>query len=86
MRKYRLVLLLKRGLKKEDKDKILSNVKKWVGKVEKESLKELGEKKLAYSIRKEKSGEYLFMDFEAENIAAGLDKKILMQEDVLRHL
>lgn len=86
MRSYRLVFILKSNLKKEKKQKVLSDIKKWAGEVSKEELKELGEKKLAYPIKMERMGEYMVSEFEAEKVAEDLEKKILMQEEILRHL
>lgn len=86
MRKYKLVLLLKSGTKKEAKDKLLQDLKKWIGSVKEEKVTELGERKLAYQIKKQRSGEYVVFDFQAENLPKDLDKRILMQDDILRHL
>ena len=48
---------------------------------------ELGEKKLAYPIKKEISGYYYVMTIEANNDAISeLDRKALINENILRHL
>lgn len=96
MRSYRLVLLLKSDLKKERKQGILKDVEKWAGrqilsggKARKSGngeIKELGERKLAYPIKRELKGEYILLEFEAEKVEAGLEKRIQMEEDILRHL
>lgn len=86
MRNYRLVLLLKSGLKKEDKEKLITNVKKWVGEVKEDNLNELGEKKLSYPIKKERKAEYLVLNFQAATIASDLDKRLVMQDDIIRHM
>ena len=50
-------------------------------------FKELGLKKLAYSIKKEINGYYFVMNFEADADAVKeLDRKTSLNEDVLRHL
>ncbi|OGH12370.1 MAG: 30S ribosomal protein S6 [Candidatus Levybacteria bacterium RIFCSPHIGHO2_01_FULL_36_15] len=86
MRSYRLVLLLKSGLKKEQKDKLLESVKKWAGNIKDEKIQELGEKKLIYTVAKQRSGEYVVMDFNMEKVNLDLDKKIVIEDDILRHL
>ena len=86
MRKYRLVLLLKRDLKKDERTKLLDTVKLWMGKISNDSLTEIGERKLAYTIKHEKSGDYVILDFESEKVAEGAEKRIEIQENVLRHL
>ncbi len=48
---------------------------------------ELGEKKLAYSIKKEISGYYYVMTIEANNeTIKELDRKAFINENILRHL
>lgn len=86
MRSYRLVLLLNRDLKKEERQKLLDEVKKWVGKVEREKTTDLGEKKLAYPILGRKSADYALIELESDKIEQDLEKKILMQDNILRHL
>lgn len=86
MRSYRLVLVLKSDLKKEKKGKLLEDVKKWVGKVASEKVSEVGERKFAYAIKRAQKGEYVALEFNSESVAADFEKRILMEEDILRHL
>ncbi len=86
MRSYRLVLLLKPDLKKEPKDKLFDEIKKWLGEIKNDKVDSLGEKKLAYPIKRERRGEYAVMNFEAETIDTELNKKLLIKDEVLRHL
>lgn len=86
MRSYQLVLVLKGDLKKEQKSKILEDVKKLLGKVEKQEVQELGEKMLAYPIKREKKGDYVALSFETDKVADDIHKKLEIQEVVLRHL
>lgn len=80
-------MLLKSDVKKERRDKLFADMKGWVGsEVTDETTKELGEKKLAYSIGNQRKGMYMLLEFGAETIATDFEKKIGMQEDVLRHL
>ena len=49
--------------------------------------KELGEKKLAYPIKKELNGYYFVMQFEAaKEVEAELSRKAGLDENILRHL
>jgi len=50
-------------------------------------FKELGDKKLAYPIKKETTGSYYLMIVEADNNAINeFDRKIKLDENVIRHL
>ena len=86
MRSYRLVLVLKGDLKKEDKQKVLSEVKKWVGDPKKEEVKELGEKKLTYPIKHAQKADFVAMLFDTDKIVDDIHKKLEIQDSVLRHL
>ena len=86
MRSYKLVLVLKSGQTKEKRDKVLSEVKKWLGKTEKEDINEMGEQKLAYPIKREKTGNYVVLQFNSDTLEKDLDKRLTMRDDVLRHL
>lgn len=50
-------------------------------------FKELGEKKLAYPIKKEINGYYFVMQIEAtREVISELDRKASLDESILRHL
>lgn len=86
MRYYKTVLLFKSDVKKEKREKFLQDIKKWIVDFKEKKIEEYGERKLAYPIRNERSGSYWVLEFEAPNIPKDLDKKILMNDDILRHL
>lgn len=86
MRIYRLVILLKSDLKKEAKDKLLAEVKSWLGKLTSDEIESIGEKKLAYPIKKNQKGEYLLINFESDKIDDDFNKKMEINEGILRHL
>lgn len=74
--------------KEEEKEKTLAKVKEILGK-EAKILKEenWGIKTLAYPIKKLREGEFIQIDFEAENAAvAEIDKKLRQFETLLRFL
>ena len=86
MRSYQLVLLLKSELKKAESDKLLDDVRKWIGKIDKEKVTDIGEKKLAYPVRKERKGNYLLVEFDTEKLIDGLNKRLMLADSILRHL
>jgi len=86
MRKYRLVLIIKRALDKKAVDNIMSEVKKLAGDAKNDKLTELGEKKFSYKIKKEQSGNYVVWEFEAEKVSLDLESKLRLNDNVLRHL
>ncbi len=85
-RNYQLVLLLKSDLKKEPKEKLFSDVKDLFSEIKTEKTDNLGEKKLMYPIKKEKKAEYVVMNIEADNIKPELNKRLLIKDEILRHL
>jgi ribosomal protein S6 len=85
MRSYKLVLLLKSDLNKEKKKAVLTQVEGWA-KAQDAKVIELGEKKLAYSIRHEKKGDYVALEFKSEKIDTGFEKRLVITDDILRHL
>ncbi len=86
MRQYRLVLILKRDIDKKGVDDILSEVKELAGDVKNDKLTEMGEKKFAYKIKGEQSGNYILWEFEAETVSPELENKLRINDNVLRHL
>lgn len=86
MRTYELVLVLKSGLKDADRKKVLDGIKSWLGKVKFSKEEEMGQKPLSYPIKKEASGFFQSFVFEADTIPGDLEKRILNEGEVLRHL
>ncbi len=86
LRKYRLVLIFKSDLKKEAKDKLLTQIKGWGGKLTNDKITELGEKKFAYPMKGMQKGDYVLVNFESEAVAAELESKVRINDDIVRHL
>lgn len=86
MRDYKLVLLLKTDLKKEEKGKLVDEIKSWIGKLSKEKTTEIGERKLSYPIKREKKADYVLLEFSVEALGEGLDNKLRIVDNILRHL
>jgi len=89
MNKYEVMFIVKATMESADIKKCAESFKSLVtdlkGKVV--EYKELGEKKLAYPIKKELNGYYYVMQIEADkDIISEFDRKIRLDENVLRHL
>jgi len=78
--------MLKSGLKKEQKDKLTDTVKSWIGTIEGEKVQEIGERKLAYFIKSNKTADYVVLNFSSNKLATDLDKRLVMDENIIRHL
>jgi len=79
-------MVLRSDLKKEKREKLFIDIRSWIGKMDKETINELGEKKLAYPIKRQQTGLYLIMEFNADNVTPVVEKRIQMTDDVLRHM
>lgn len=86
MRLYDLVLVVKSSLTEKEREKFLESVKGWLKNTKIVKEEAWGQKPLAYKIKKEISGYYHKFELEAEKIPAELEKKLLTQDNVLRHL
>ena len=89
MKKYEIMFIVKSTQESDEIKKTAEATKNIItenkGKVV--EFNELGEKKLAYAIKKEISGYYYVMKVEAENNAISeLNRKSSINENILRHL
>ena len=89
MNKYEIMFIVKATMESADVKKSAETYKHLIetlkGKVV--EAKELGEKKLAYPIKKELNGYYYVMQVEANKEAIQeFDRKIRLDETILRHL
>ena len=89
MNKYEIMFIAKATMESADVKKSAETYKNLIetlkGKVV--EAKELGEKKLAYPIKKELNGYYYVMQVEADKEAIQeFDRKIRLDETILRHL
>ena len=89
MNKYEMMFIVKTTLDEEAANKV-SKVYEDIIKSMKGNLtdsKNLGNKKLAYPIKKEATGYYYVFNFEATpEIVAEVDRKARIDENVLRHM
>lgn len=89
MNKYEMMFIVKATMDSENVKATAESVKKLVTDLKGNVVeyKELGEKKLAYPIKKELNGYYFLMQFEADkDIEAEINRKARLDENVLRHL
>ena len=89
MKKYEIMFIVKATMEEAQVKEVANNMKKIIedlkGKVV--SFKEMGERKLAYAIKKEISGYYFVMTIEAtKEVVKEFDRKALIDESILRHL
>lgn len=83
---YNLTLVLRSSLKDTERKKLLEGIKALIGKA-KVVEKEWGQKVLAYPIKKEVSGVFLSWNIDSDSIIpSDFEKKLLNNENVLRHL
>jgi len=86
MRTYELVLVLKTSLSEANRKKLVETVKGFLKDAKVKSEEEWGQKALSYSIKKEVSGFYLDFLLELEKVPADFEKRLMANEDILRHL
>lgn len=89
MNKYEMMFIVKATMESENVKATAESIKKLVTDLKGNVVeyKELGEKKLAYPIKKELNGYYFLMQFEAnKEVEAELNRKVGLDENVLRHL
>lgn len=89
MRKYEIMFIVKATIESDTVDKTAETFKKILtdNKAKVIDFKPLGEKKLAYPIKKELNGYYFVMQIEANAEAISeFDRKALIDENMLRHL
>ena len=89
MKKYEIMFIVKATQESADVKKTAENAKKILTaeKANVTEFKELGEKKLAYPIKKEINGYYYVLQVEANKEAiTEFDRKVKLDENILRHL
>lgn len=85
MRNYQLVLVLKPELTDTQRKKITDSVKGWL-KDAKLKEDDWGKKTLSYKIKRELEGYFINFTIEAETVPSDLERKILTQDEIIRHL
>ena len=86
MRSYELILVIKASLTDVLRKKLIAGVKVLLKDLKIIKENEIGQKALAYKIKREANGFYLDFVLEGENVPENFDKKLLENDDILRHL
>ena len=89
MNKYEMMFIVKATMEESSVKAAAENVKKLAEslKAKVESFKEMGQKKLAYPIKKEISGYYFVMTMTANKEAIKeVNRKMSIDENIIRHL
>ena len=89
MTNYEIMFIVKTTMESQNIKKTIENMKKIItdGKGKIVDTKEMGERKLAYPIKKQLTGYYYVLKVEASKEAiAEFDRKALIDENILRHL
>ncbi len=89
MRNYEIMVIVKSNLEVENAKKEIENIKKIItdGKGKVVSTNEMGQRKLAYPIKKEINGLYYVLTFSSDNDTLNeLERRIKINENILRHL
>ena len=87
MRLYDVVLVMRSSVTGTAREKLLDAIKKWLGSAKVAKVDDWGKKPLAYPIKKETEGNYVLLNVETEEGLKGdFEKRLLIEEAVLRHL
>ena len=86
MRSYELILVTKTSLTEALRKKLIAGVKVLLKDLKVIKENEVGQKTLAYKINRETSGYYFDFALEGENVPADFEKKLLENDNILRHL
>lgn len=89
MTNYEIMFIVKTTMESQNVKKTIDNMKKVItdGKGKIVETKEMGEKKLAYPIKKELNGYYYVLKVEATpEVVSEFDRRASIDETILRHL
>jgi len=89
MTNYEIMFIVKTTIEAEKQKKTIDAMKKIItdGKGKIVETKDMGEKKLAYPIKKELNGYYYVLKVEASSdVVSEFDRRALIDETILRHL
>ena len=86
MRSYELILVTKTSLTDTLRKKLVAGVKVLLKDLKIVKENEVGQKVLAYKINRELNGFYFDFALEGENVPENFEKKLLENENILRHL
>ncbi len=87
MRIYELVIVTRPSIKDADRKKLLETVKAFLKDAKFTKEEDMGQKPLAYPIKKENAGYYTQWIFESENgVPTDFETRLIRNNDIIRHL
>ena len=89
MNKYEMMFIVKATIDEAKVSEVAENLKSVITSMKGEitDSKDMGQKKLAYPIKKELTGFYFVVNFNADKeTVAELDRKARIDENVIRHM
>ena len=89
MRKYELMFIVRTDIEEGEVKNVIDSLKKLLQDKKAKILeeKEMGQKELAYEIKKHKTGYYFLFTVEAGNDAIEeFERVVLINENILRHI
>jgi len=87
MRLYELVMVLRPSLSEADRKKLIESVKDMVKDLKITKEEDMGQKPLAYRIKKEIAGVYHALHLETDkSIPSDLERRLLQNDNIIRHL
>lgn len=86
MRSYELILVTKTSLTDTLRKKLIAGIKTLLKDLKIVKENEIGQKSLAYKIKREANGYYWDFVVEGESIPSDFEKRLLENENILRHL
>jgi small subunit ribosomal protein S6 len=80
-------MVMRPSLSESERKKLLDSVKDWLKGVKVTKEEDLGQKPLAYKIKKEIAGVYHILHLETEtSVPADIEKRLMNTDAVIRHL
>lgn len=90
MNKYELMFIVKTTMESEEALKIAKGYEKLISEVDggkSTNFKDMGQKKLAYTIKKQVNGFYYVINFDGTSATVKeLDRRLGLDENIIRHL
>lgn len=86
MRQYELTMVFRTKLEGKERTKLLETIKSWMPDAKVTKEEEWEQKPLSYPIKKEVAGYYVMLQLEAESMSADVERRLLLNDEILRHL
>jgi small subunit ribosomal protein S6 len=89
MNKYEVMFIVKTTMESDAASKLANGYKKLIAdeKGNVTNFKDMGQRKLAYTINKQTNGFYYVINFDAnKEVVSELDRRLGLDENIIRHL